>query len=74
MRPEFGKPSFLYASLTVLAKQVCMTKVVMFFSRNEMVLSSSLITAIIHARARFRSAALCGIAKQLLSIAWMSTL
>lgn len=51
-----------------------MTKAVIFFSRNEMVLNSSLITAIIHARARFRFAVLCGIVKQLLSITWMSTL
>ena len=39
-----------------------------------MVLSSSFISAIIHALDRFRFVVLCGIAKQLLSITWMSTL
>ena len=63
MRPELGKPQFLDAKLTVLAKEICMTKTVVFASRNEMVPSSSLITAMINARARFRFAVLCGIAK-----------
>lgn len=47
-RSKLGKPWFLNLKLTVLFKQVCMTKAVIFAPRNKMVLNSSVLNTMIH--------------------------